>query len=341
MVQVREPISEQRRPSTGDRTSGEEGRSLRWVPWVALVVATMLLLDVVSLVWIGVIAPAAAVVVAVLQRDRPPEGVRWFRAEVDRRDMAAIAGSYVAVVGLFRLAFDGFGTDRVAGLFLSFAAGLLTGVAGPVIYTVWLRGRSLHDLGIGGHRLRPTIALGLLLAAVQFAMTLWGYDLPEPVDWVPLLVMSLVVGAFEAVFFRGFIQGRLEASLGTAPAVGGAAILYSLYHVGYGMGGEEMGFLLGLGVLYAIAYRLVDNVLVLWPLLTPLGAFFNNLEAGDIELPWASIAGFADVAVVMIVVIALAHRHERRRAAAGAEQSTTEQPPTAETTTSRGVESDV
>jgi membrane protease YdiL (CAAX protease family) len=306
-----------------------------------LVVATMLLLDVVSLVWIGVIAPTAAVIVAVLQRDRPPEGVRWFRARTDRRDMAAIAGSYVVVVGLFRLAFDGFGTDRVAGLFLSFAAGLLAGVAGPVVYMVWRRGRSLRDLGIGGHRLRPTITLGLLLAGIQFAMTLWGYDLPEPVDWVPLLVMSLVVGAFEAVFFRGFVQGRLEASFGTAPAVGGAAILYSLYHVGYGMGAEEMGFLLGLGVLYAIAYRLVENVLVLWPLLTPLGAFFNNLEAGDIDLPWASIAGFADVAVAMIVVIALAHRHERRRVADGAEQSRVAPPSAAETRTNGGVESDV
>jgi hypothetical protein len=125
-------------------------------------------------------------------------------------------------------------------------------------------------------------------------------------------MMSLVVGAFEAIFFRGFIQGRLEASFGTAAAVGAASMLYALYHVGYGMGAEEMGFLFGLGVVYAVAFRLVGNVLVLWPLLTPLGAFFNNLEAGDIELPWASIAGFVDVAIVMAVVIALAHRHERR-----------------------------
>jgi hypothetical protein len=54
-------------------------------------------------------------------------------------------------------------------------------------------------------------------------------------------------------------------------------------------------------------------VLVLWPLLTPLGALYANLEAGDIELPWASIAGFVDVAVVMAVLVWLAHRHQRRR----------------------------
>ena len=51
---------------------------------------------------------------------------------------------------------------------------------------------------------------------------------------------------------------------------------------------------------------------MLWPLLTPIGAFFNSLEAGDIALPWASIAGFANVLAVMAAVIWLAYRHQRR-----------------------------
>ena len=33
-----------------------------------------------------------------------------------------------------------------------------------------------------------------------------------------------------------------------------------------------MVFLFGLGVVYAVAYRLSENVLVLWPLLIPLGS---------------------------------------------------------------------
>lgn len=280
--------------------------------WAAYVVAMMLLLDVIDLPWMGVIAPVGAGAVVVWQRRRPPSGVCWARRRVDRQDLWAIGAFYVVVVGLFAVAFEGFGTDRVAGLFLGFAAGLLVGVIGPLLYTM-RRGRSLSDLGIGGRRMRETVVLGLGFAGLQFSMTLWGYDLPQPVDWVPLLVMSVVVGAFEAVFFRGFVQGRLEHSFGTAPAVAGAAALYALYHVGYGMGADEMRFLFGLGVVYAVAYRLVENVLVLWPLLTPLGAFFNNLEAADIDLPWASIAGFVDVAAVMAVAVFVTGRHERRR----------------------------
>jgi hypothetical protein len=44
-------------------------------------------------------------------------------------------------------------------------------------------------------------------------------------------------------------------------------------------------------VVYAAAFRLVGSILVLWPLLTPLGSFFNQLQESDIELPWASVAG--------------------------------------------------
>lgn len=117
-----------------------------------------------------------------------------------------------------RLAFVGFTTDHIPGLFLSFAATLLLGVAGPVAYIVWVRAGSLADLGLRRGDLRTTGTLALLFAGVQFALTLWAYDLPAP-----------------------------------------------------------------------------------------------RLSTGDIDLPWASIAGFADVVAVMAVAIWLAHRHETRR----------------------------
>ena len=285
----------------------------RWVVvvWVTFTAGAFVAMDWVPLTTRGWAVP---VVAAVLVGVTAPfaRAIDWVGGRLDVGDLVAIVAVYVPTVGLFRLAFGVFGTDNLWGLFLSFAGGLVLGVAGPVVYTVWLRGRTLRTLGLGVHNLRATLALAVLLAGVQFAMTLWGVALPAPVDWVPLLAMSLVVGLFEAVLFRGFIQTHIQTSFGTVAAVVGAAALYAIYHVGYGMGGDEMLFLFGLGVVYAVAFRLVDNLLVLWPLLTPLGAFFNNLEAGDIELPWASIAGFADVLAVMGVVVWLAVRHQRK-----------------------------
>jgi membrane protease YdiL (CAAX protease family) len=288
------------------------GGAPRWLPvtWTTFVVAALLLLSVLPLpVWAIVISIAAVGLLAMTVRRAPT--VSWLAWHPDPVDMMAVGGMYAAVVTLFRIAFVGFTADHVLGLFLTFAGGLILGVAGPVVYTTWIRRRPLRSLGLTVRNVRPTLALAVLFGGVQFVIMFWGHTLPAPVDWVPLLVLSVTVGLFEAVFFRGFVQGRLEAGFGPAGGVVGAAVLYALYHVGYGMPAGEMVFLFGLGVVYAIAYRLVENILVLWPLLTPIGAFFNNLQAGDIVLPWASILGFADVIAVMGVVIGLAVRRER------------------------------
>lgn len=129
---------------------------------------------------------------------------------------------------------------------------------------------------------------------------------------MPLLVMALTVGVFESIFFRGFVQTRLQDGLGDVAGIAAAAVLYALYHVGYGMGVEDMLFLGALGVVYAVAFALVRNLLVIWPLLTPLGSFYANVTTGDIPLPWAAILGWVDVLALMTAILLLGFRHQRR-----------------------------
>jgi membrane protease YdiL (CAAX protease family) len=279
-----------------------------WAGWVVFAILLMPLVGPWHWIYLFCIAGSALL----LQRL-----ARWGGSQSpghpESRDLAMIAAFYGIVVVFMWLAFVGFGTDNVLGLFLCFATALLLGVIGPIVYTVWTKSGSLHDLGLRRDDLKTTLTLALVFATVQFAITLWGYDMPATVDWVPLLVMALVVGIFESVFFRGFIQNRLEAHYGPTWGIGAAAVLYGLYHLGYGMGWTDIAFLTGLGITYAVAFALARNLLVLWPLLTPLGSFYAQLEAGDIELPWASIMGFADVAMLMAGALWIAHRHEQKR----------------------------
>jgi hypothetical protein len=287
----------------------------------AFVVGALLLLDVLPVPGyspvIAAIGLVLALVAAVLTRTAKIE-LAWLRSRADRADLAAIIGLYVAVVAGLWLAFVIFTTDNVLGLFLSYGSALVVGVTGPVFYTVWVRRRPLASLGLTLGDWRTTAALAIVFAGVQFALTLARAEYPAPEVWLPLLAMALPVGLFEAVFFRGFIQNRLEASFGLVPAVAGAAGLYGLYHVGYGMGLNEVVFLAGLGMVYAVAFRVAGSILVLWPLLTPLGSFFNQVQGGDIVMPMESILGFADLLVLMVAAIWFARRHERRR---GAEQA--------------------
>jgi uncharacterized protein len=102
-----------------------------------------------------------------------PELVPSADRHLDRRDIRAVLLLYVGVVTALYLAFQVFTVDRTLGLFLFFAAGLILGVVGPVIYTVWMRRRSLADLGLTTKNWRQAVGLGLILGAVQFFLTLY------------------------------------------------------------------------------------------------------------------------------------------------------------------------
>ena len=279
--------------------------------WAAWVVLALLALDLAGeATYLVLVGLSALVLHQIVSLPGPPrttgERAAW------RTESWVIAGLYTAVVGLLAIAFRGFGTEQTAGLFIFFALALLTGVAGPVAYTVAKLHLPLGELGLRWDNWRRFVPLALIFAGVQFGLTLWSYELPEPVDWVPLLVMALVVGVFESIFFRGFLLTRLQYLFGDLAGLGLAAALYGTYHVGYGMGLGEIAFLTGLGVVYGVAYALVRSIFVLWPLLTPVGSFYANVQAGDIDLPWASIAGFGEVFAVMAVVFWLGARRARK-----------------------------
>lgn len=198
-------------------------------------------------------------------------------------------------------------TERVAANFITFGPITLAafGIAIPAFYTVAIRRRPLSDLGIGTHQLLPSLALGLLLGWDTYSNTLAPMEVAWGRSHVPLIIMALAVGFFEAVFFRGWLQLRFEASFGLVPGLILSALLYSLYHVGYGMTGQEMLFLFGLGLTFGAFFRLTQNVLVLWPLYTPVGSIFTNLSEG-LSLPFEASFGFLITIGLMVGVLAIA-----------------------------------
>ncbi|HXV71354.1 MAG TPA: CPBP family glutamic-type intramembrane protease [Acidimicrobiia bacterium] len=297
-----------RRPvGTGSRPKRASRIPISGFIWVGFLVASLLLMYIDPVIWAIGVTASAAILALVLSSSGPP----W-HPSIDRRDLIAVALFYGGVVGLFRVAFVVFTPDRPVGFWLTVGAGMLLGVVGPISQQVGGRRRGLSSLGITRHHLAEALTLGLILAIAQFGAMIWGHQFGELVDWMPLLAFSLVVGFFEVFFFRGFIQTRLEASLGTGPSVAGAAVLYAIYHLGYGVGPEELWLLFGLGLVYAVAYRLVENIFVLWPVVTPLNLFFN-VEAIDIDLPWSSMVTIAAIGVTMIAATLWAHRHIKRR----------------------------
>jgi len=237
--------------------------------------------------------------------------VRW---RPNRHTLFAL-GSYVLVVAGLFVAFQVFTTDRVAANFIAFGPVTLAGlgVALPALYTALGRRRSLSDLGLTVQGLLPSLVLSLLLGWDTYSNTLATLDVGWTRAQVPLIVMSLVVGLFEAVFFRGWLQLRFEEAFGLVPGLILGAACYSLYHVGYGMSGGEMLFLFGLGLAFGAVFRLTRSVFVLWPFYTPMGGLYTNLREG-LTMPFEATYGFLLTLGLMVGVTILAARLQSTKA---------------------------
>ena len=238
------------------------------------------------------------------------QGLAW---RPDRDTLVALISYGLVVAGLY-VAFHIFTTDAVAANFITFGPITLAvlGVALPVLYTVLVRRRSLADLGLTTRHLLPSLVLGLLLGWDTYRNTLATMGTVWTSEAVPLVVMALAVGLFEAIFFRGWLQLRFEEAFGAVPGVVLGALCYSLYHVGYGMDWSEMLFLFGLGLVFAAVFRLTRNVAVLWPFYTPIGGLYTNLTDG-LAMPFEATYGFLLTLGLMLAAIVAGALVQRKR----------------------------
>jgi uncharacterized protein len=160
-------------------------------------------------------------------------------------------------------------------------------------------------------RILPSLGIGLVLGYNTYVNTVAKIALPGINSLIPLVAMSMTVGFFEAVFFRGWMQLRFEEAFGAVPAILFASVFYSLYHIGYGMSISEMWFLFTLGLQFSLAFRLTKNILVLWPLYTWIGGLYTNLMEG-LVLPFEATYGFVIVHVMMLVSIIAVYRYTKQ-----------------------------
>jgi membrane protease YdiL (CAAX protease family) len=229
--------------------------------------------------------------------------------------LAALLVSWIAVVTALYSATVLVGTVLWGGmayffLYAVLAAGIF-GVGLPVYWTVIVRKRPLSDLGITGKWLWISLGLQIVFAVAQYAVTLAGKPLPGVQSLLPLLALSLTIGFFEAVFWRGWVLLRLEEAFGIVPAILLGSAFYAAYHIGYAMPLSEIIFLFFIGVMYAVAFRLTKNIFILWPLFQPMGQFFTLTQEG-LDLPLLASLGFFEVLIAMLVLVFFAERYTRK-----------------------------
>ncbi|MEJ2350013.1 MAG: type II CAAX endopeptidase family protein [Anaerolineales bacterium] len=246
--------------------------------------------------------------------------VRW---EPDW-DLAVVGVSWLLVVAALYTATVVVGPEVGGGMpyfgLYAVLGATVFGVGIPLYWMVVVRKRPLSDLGITTRWLGVSIGLQFVFGALQYFGTLANAQLPAFENLVPLIALSLAIGLFEAIFWRGWVLLRLEQSFGVIPAILVGSALYAAYHIGYAMPMEEITFLFFIGVMFAVVFRLTKNIFILWPFFQPMGQL-ATLVNDQLSLPLISTLGFVDVLVAIFVLIWLAGRyynkhHETQVAAA-------------------------
>lgn len=230
-------------------------------------------------------------------------------------DLAAVGASWILVVVAFYTANIIIGPETGGGLPYFFLYAILGatifGVGLPVYWMVIVRRRPLSDLGITTRWLGISIVLQIALAILQYFSTLSQGNLPPFQQLIPLIWLSLAIGFFEALFWRGWVLLRLEEAFGIIPAILLGSILYALYHVGYGMPLDEIVFLFFIGLLFAVTFRMTKNIFILWPGLQPMGQLVTLIK-DQLSLPLVSSLGFIDALVLMLIILWLARRYANK-----------------------------
>jgi uncharacterized protein len=187
---------------------------------------------------------------------------------------------------------------------------VVLGVGLPLFWMVIVRKRPLADLGLTFKNLRRSLALQTLLAILLY-ITGPKIQAESFETVIPLVALALCIGFFEAVFWRGWVLNRLEEAFGILPGIVAGSLLYSIYHIGYGMALDEMVFLFFIGIMFAVVFKLTGSIFILWPVFQPMGQLVTLSKEG-LDLPLIASVGFIEALTVMVAFVWLAQKYFRR-----------------------------
>jgi len=233
-------------------------------------------------------------------------------------DLLVVIVSWLLISGTLYLANDVIGAQVGGGLpyfgLMTFLAATLFGIGLPLYWLVIGRRRPLADLGLHTRQLGASLVLQFILTGGLYRFLLGGQDLPALARLIPLVALGLVLGFFEAVFWRGWVLLRLEESFGLLPALLLSTLMYTSYQIGFGISNQDIMLVFVLGLVCAIAFRLTRSVFVLWPALQPVGLLAILIHS-DMQLPLIASLGFLEVLAVMLLLVWMVSRYVRKNEA--------------------------
>lgn len=168
----------------------------------------------------------------------------------------------------------------------------------PVCWTTLMDRQQLSGLGLTLRHWLPALLLGLGLSVIEIVPFVIGRGTlgVSANQWMPQALAG-AASIWEPLFVFGWLQLRFEKDFGVLPGILMASACFALYHVGFGSVDMMMGQFLS-AVVYATVFRLVKNLLAVWPLLWAASSARICFGSGFCFFNWSS----ANFMLILLVV---------------------------------------
>lgn len=164
--------------------------------------------------------------------------------------------------------------------------------------------KNTKEIGITKNKWKISLLISILFSSLLIIFPLSQCHFPKSTQIFRLTLLALCGCLFEAIFFRGYLQTRLENAFGIIPSIFLASICYALYHLSY-PGWESLAnikLLFFVGIMYSVLFLFTRNILILWPFSMPIGAmidFFNH----NLDITFYSALGYLAILLTMVIYI--------------------------------------
>lgn len=227
-------------------------------------------------------------------------------------DLFVVLIVYLILVAVLYIDFQIVTFNKLFANFVLFSLSLLLiEVITPMVYHRVIKKRPLNQLGITEKYWLSSLLMGFILGLISILFFLKLSNV-SPINELPLLIISLTVGLSETIFFRGWMQLRLDDAFGAIPSIFIGAVFYALYHICYGVEINQIWVFFILGVIFALIFRLTRNILILWPFFAWTGSFYTMIGKNLIPPNWIIYSYLMIIAVIILFIRFLMLYYEKK-----------------------------
>lgn len=198
---------------------------------------------------------------------------RWFSCNITLDTVIAL----ISVLLMWASFYIMYHTDSMAikGFVFCILTNIGLNVLLPLIWCLIYKKEKIEVLGITRKNMMSSIVIGFALAYVKLYQLI---PLLSGVNWSIHLIYNVFL-FWEPFFIFGWLQSRFEKAFGIVGGILLTGAGLGIYHLG-SFEPRNVLIITMNGIVFAMVYRLVQNLLVMWPALWCISSSVGTLSGG-------------------------------------------------------------